>query len=236
MYFQSRGGWIEVVCGPMFSGKSEELIRRLKRGIIARQRVQIFKAAIDDRYSDEDIVSHSSLKIQAQPVENTAQMREFLDDRSEIVGIDEAQFFDADVVLFAQRLANLGKRVIIAGLDLDYLGEPFDVTMRLMAVAEYVTKSLAVCTRCGAPASRTQRLVPVDDRIVVGSTNVYEPRCRMCFDPDLSHMMQLDMLNGSGSADLVKGKKGRRGHSTGIQTSKEPESAPERVEKNGSPG
>ncbi len=196
MYAQPRGGWIEVVCGPMFSGKSEELIRRLRRAIIARQRVQIFKAALDDRYSNEEIVSHSSLKLQAIPVENTSQMLDMLDERSEVVGIDEIQFFDADVVPFVQRMANLGKRVIVAGLDLDYKGEPFDVVMRLMAMAEYVTKTLAVCARCGAPASRTQRLVPVNERIVVGSTNVYEPRCRMCFDPDLTQMMQLDLLSG----------------------------------------
>ena len=186
-----------MICGPMFSGKSEELIRRLRRGIIARQRVQIFKAAIDDRYSTEEIVSHSALKLDAQPVENTEQIMDLFDERSEIVGIDEVQFFDADIVPFVQRLANLGKRVIVAGLDLDYRGEPFDVTMRLMALAEYVTKSLAVCARCGAPASRTQRLVPTEERIVVGSTNVYEPRCRMCFDPDPAHMMQLDMLQKS---------------------------------------
>jgi len=231
MYFQARGGWIEMICGPMFSGKSEELIRRLRRGIIARQRVQIFKAAIDDRYSEEEIVSHSALKLQAQPVENTAQMRELLDDRSEIVGIDEVQFFDADVIDFAQRLANLGKRVIVAGLDLDYLGNPFDVVMRLMAVAEYVTKPLAVCARCGAPASRTQRLVPTDERIVVGSTNVYEPRCRMCFDPDLSHMMQLDMLNNSGRADLIKGQKNSKRKPADVRTTKDSKPASEVVEK-----
>lgn len=231
MYSQPRGGWIEVVCGPMFSGKSEELIRRLRRGIIARQRVQIFKAGIDDRYSEEEIVSHSALKLQAQPVENTEQMQGLLDERSEIVGIDEAQFFDIDVVTFAQRLANLGKRVIIAGLDLDYRGKPFDVVMHLMAVAEYVTKTLAVCARCGAPASRTQRLVPMNERIVVGSTDVYEPRCRMCFDPDLSHMTQLDMLKKSWRTDLVKGNKRGRGQTPGIQSANQAESTSEGVKK-----
>ncbi len=194
MYARYRGGWIEVICGPMFSGKSEELIRRLRRAIIAGQRVQVFKPVIDDRYSKDEIVSHSELKLKAIPVRNSRELLDKLDGRTEVIGIDEVQFFDSEIVKLVERLANIGKRVIVAGLDLDYKAEPFEIVMKLMALAEDVTKTLAVCSKCGAPASRTQRLLPSKERIVVGAADIYEPRCRMCYDPDIDHRFQLDFI------------------------------------------
>jgi thymidine kinase len=176
-------GWIEVVCGPMFSGKSEELIRRLRRAEIARQRVQIFKPVIDKRYSDTEIVSHSDLRIPADVVNRSAEILERLDPRTEVVGMDEAHFLDAEVVDVAQRLANMGKRVVVAGLETDYLGRPFEQVRDLMTVAEEVTKLLAICVRCGNPAKHTQRLVASEERILVGASGMYEARCRRCFEP-----------------------------------------------------
>lgn len=193
MSYPFRSGYIEVICGPMFSGKSEELIRRLRRARIARQRVQVFKSSLDDRYNSDRIVSHSDLSLQAIAVKTPQELIEKVEDRTEVVGIDEVQFFDASIVEVCERLANLGKRVIVAGLDLDYKGEPFEPVPQLMAVAEYVTKTLAVCARCGAPASRSQRLVPSTERIVVGSRDAYEPRCRHCFEPEVAAQMALDL-------------------------------------------
>jgi thymidine kinase len=175
-------GWIEVVCGPMFSGKSEELIQRLRRAEIARQRVQIFKAALDDRYSNSEIVSHSQLRIDSQVVESAAQILERVEARTEVVGIDEANFISAGLVQVVTRLADLGKRVIVAGLDTDYLGRPFDPIPALLCHAEQITKTLAICMRCGNPAKFTQRLIASDDLIVVGATGMYEARCRRCFE------------------------------------------------------
>jgi thymidine kinase len=176
-------GWIELVCGPMFSGKSEELIRRLRRAEIARQRVQIFKPLIDKRYSDNEIVSHSDLRIPATVVERSAQILEQLDPRTEVVGIDEAHFLDTELVDVAQKLADMGKRVVIAGLDTDYLNRPFEPVVQLMTVAEEVTKLLAICVRCGNPAKHTQRLVASEERILVGAHGTYEARCRRCYEP-----------------------------------------------------
>ena len=176
-------GWIEVVCGPMFSGKSEELIRRLRRAEIARQRVQIFKPVIDKRYSDTEIVSHSDLRIPADVVSRSAEILERLDPRTEVVGVDEAHFLDMEVVDVAQRLADMGKRVVVAGLETDYLGRPFEQVRDLMTVAEEVTKLLAICVRCGNPAKHTQRLVASEERILVGASGMYEARCRRCFEP-----------------------------------------------------
>lgn len=193
MSYPFRSGYIEVICGPMFSGKSEELIRRLRRARIARQRVQVFKSSLDDRYDSDRIVSHSDLSLRAIAVKTPQELIEKVEDRTEVVGIDEVQFFDASIVEVCERLANLGKRVIVAGLDLDYKGEPFEPVPQLMAVAEYVTKTLAVCARCGAPASRSQRLVPSTERIVVGSRDAYEPRCRHCFEPEVVAQMALDL-------------------------------------------
>ena len=176
-------GWIEVICGSMFSGKSEELIRRLRRVIIAKQRVQIFKPTIDSRFSDAEIVSHSEMRMPSISVGSSEELFGKVDHRTEVIGIDEAQFFDAGLVGVAQRLADQGKRVIVAGLDKDYRGEPFGPIPSLMAVAEDVTKTLAICVRCGSPANNTQRLVESDELVVVGAQGVYEARCRRCYEP-----------------------------------------------------
>ncbi len=179
-------GWIEVVCGSMFSGKTEELIRRLRRAQIARQRVQIFKPTIDVRYSDDQIVSHSEMRLRSEVVGSAAEILERLDPRSEVIGIDEAQFFDNQLVEVCNRLADLGKRVIVAGLDKDYLGKPFEPIPQLLAVAEYVEKTLAICVKCGNPANYTQRLIESTDRVLVGASGTYEARCRRCFEPILT--------------------------------------------------
>ena len=176
-------GWIEVICGSMFSGKSEELIRRLRRAIIAKQRVQIFKPRIDSRYADAEIVSHSEMRLPSLSVESSDELLEKLDHRTEVVGVDEAQFFDAGLIAAAGRMADQGKRVIVAGLDKDYRGMPFEPIPSLMAVAEDVTKTLAICVRCGSPANNTQRLVESDELVVVGAQGLYEARCRRCYEP-----------------------------------------------------
>jgi thymidine kinase len=181
-------GWIEVICGPMFSGKSEELIRRLRRAEIARQRVQIFKPIIDQRYSSDQIVSHDDGRIHAIAVNNAAEVEARLDLRTEVIGIDEAQFLGAAVVEFVVRLADMGKRVVIAGLDTDYLGRPFHPMPELLAVADEITKTLAICMQCGNPAKHTQRLIGSEDLIVVGAAGMYEARCRRCFEPNLAAM------------------------------------------------
>jgi thymidine kinase len=181
-------GWIEVVCGPMFSGKSEELIRRLRRAEIARQRVQIFKPGIDQRFSEDHIVSHSDLKIHSVTVRDTADFETRLDLRTEVVGIDEAQFLGMELVEIVVRLADMGKRIIVAGLDTDYLGRPFHPIPELLAVADDITKTLAICMQCGNPAKHTQRLVASEDLIVVGAAGMYEARCRRCFEPNLSKL------------------------------------------------
>jgi len=176
-------GWIEVICGSMFSGKSEELIRRLRRAQIAKQRVQIFKPKVDSRFSDDHIVSHSDMKMKSQLVGKAAEIPELVDGRTQVIGIDEAQFFDLDLVAARNRLADMGKRVIVAGLDQDYRGRPFDPMPQLLSIAEYITKTLAICVRCGAPANRTQRTVNNAERVLVGATDSYEARCRLCFEP-----------------------------------------------------
>ena len=175
-------GWIEVICGCMFSGKTEELIRRLRRAIIARQKVAIFKPRIDNRYSENHLVSHSELKIPSTVVDNARQILE-LSLESHVVGIDEAQFFDEELVEVSKKLANMGKRVIIAGLDMDYRGEPFEPIPQLLAVAEYITKTSAICVICGNPAHFTQRKIKKGDRVIVGASDIYEARCRNCFEP-----------------------------------------------------
>lgn len=180
---QGKTGWIEVICGPMFSGKSEEMIRRVRRAEIARQRIQLFKPVIDDRYGETHIVSHSQQRLPGTAVSTSAEIFDLVEDKTEVVGIDEIQFFDADIVDVCERLANLGKRVIVAGLDQDYRGRPFGPVPHLMAVAEYVTKQLAICVRCGNPAGHTQRLTDSRDQIVVGAQGTYEARCRKCFEP-----------------------------------------------------
>ena len=180
-------GWIEVVVGPMFSGKSEELIRRLRRAEIARQRVQIFKPVIDQRYAANGIVSHSGLGIASDNVSTAVEILEKVEARTEVIGIDEAQFLGDELINVCTKLADSGKRVIVAGLDTDFLGRPFEPIPRLLAVAEEIVKLLAICVRCGNPAVHTQRLVASEDLIVVGAAGLYEARCRRCFEPNLAH-------------------------------------------------
>jgi thymidine kinase len=179
-------GWIEVVVGPMFSGKSEELIRRLRRAEFARQRVQIFKPSIDQRYEANEIVSHSGLGIASDNVTRASEIMDKVQPRTEVIGIDEAQFLGDEVVEVCTKLANLGKRVIVAGLDTDYLGRPFEPMPRLLAIAEEITKLLAICVRCGNPAVHTQRLVENEELVVVGAAGIYEARCRRCFEPNIA--------------------------------------------------
>ena len=182
-------GWVEVVCGSMFSGKTEELIRRVRRAQIAKQKVQIFKPVIDTRYSKDHVASHSALKLEAQTIQHPEEILTLLDDTTRIVAVDEAQFFPASIVEITQRLAARGLRVIIAGLDLDYRGMPFGPMPLLMATAEFVTKMSAICTVCGNPASRTQRKRVLPEgpasagQVVVGAEDLYEARCRRCFEP-----------------------------------------------------
>jgi thymidine kinase len=180
---QPSHGWIEVIVGSMFSGKSEELIRRLRRAQIARQRVQIFKPAIDTRFSDDEIVSHGEMRIASSAVASSAEVLQLVEAATEVVGIDEGQFFDADLPLVCHTLANLRKRVIVAGLDQDYLGKPFEPMPHLLAIAEFITKTHAICMVCGNPANHTQRLVASGDRVLVGAQGIYEARCRTCFSP-----------------------------------------------------
>jgi len=177
-------GWIEVICGPMFSGKTEELIRRLTRAQIAKQKVEIFKPKIDTRYAKTEIVSHSRLTIPSRLVDNPWEILEHARD-AEVVGVDEAQFLGLDLVTVVQTLADQGKRVICAGLDTDYRGLPFEPVPQLLCVAEYIDKTLAVCMQCGNPAKHTQRIVASTERILVGEYEAYEPRCRKCFVPPL---------------------------------------------------
>ena len=179
-------GWIEVVVGPMFSGKSEELIRRLRRAEIARQHLQIFKPVVDQRSSTGGIVSHSGLELGSDLVKDAEEILLKVEPRTEVVGIDEAQFLGDGLVEVCIKLADLGKRVIVAGLDTDFMGRPFNPIPRLLAVAEEITKLLAICVRCGNPAVHTQRLVASDELIVVGASGMYEARCRRCFDPTLN--------------------------------------------------
>lgn len=176
----SGQGWIEVVAGSMFSGKTEELIRRLKRARIARQKVEIFKPRIEVRYSVDEVVSHDDNAIHSTPVDSAANII-LLANEVEVVGIDEAQFFDNGLVEVCNQLAYSGVRVIVAGLDMDYRGVPFGPMPQLMAIAEYVTKVHAICVRCGALAHYTHRLSEDDKLIVLGETDIYEPLCRSCY-------------------------------------------------------
>jgi len=175
-----KRGWIEVVCGSMFSGKTEELIRRLKRAKFAKQKVEIFKPRIDTRYSDLEVVSHDENTIMSTPVETAAAIL-LLTSGVEVVGIDEAQFFDMGLIEVCNKLASQGIRVIVAGLDMDYLGRPFGPIPGLMATAEYVTKVHAICVRCGNLANHSHRTGVGDKLVVLGETDMYEPLCRYCF-------------------------------------------------------
>jgi thymidine kinase len=180
---QNTTGWVEVIAGSMFSGKSEELIRRLRRARIARLKVQVFKPEIDVRFSRDHIVSHSEMRHESCAVHTAREILELLDPATEVVGIDEGQFFDNDLIDIANLLAGRGVRVIIAGLDQDYTGRPFGPMPQLLAVAEYITKTHAICVRCGQPANYSQRIVEVEGQVVVGAGDAYEARCRRCFVP-----------------------------------------------------
>ena len=179
----SRAGWVEVIAGSMFSGKSEELIRRLRRAKIARQKVQVFKPQIDSRFSDNHIVSHSEMKHESSNVHTAAEIRANVQPETEVVGIDEAQFFDNELIAVANELAQRGMRVIIAGLDTDYTAKPWEPMPQLLAIAEYITKTHAICMRCGQPANYTQRTFESEERVAVGGAGMYEARCRACFVP-----------------------------------------------------
>ena len=174
-------GWIEVIAGSMFSGKTEELIRRLKRAKIAKLKVEIFKPEIDKRYSDKKIVSHDANKINSTPVSNSEKILALVEG-IEVVGIDEAQFFDAGIIQVCSKLANRGIRVIVAGLDMDFLGKPFGPMPEILSIAEYVTKVHAICMRCGNLANHSHRLSDTEKLVELGEKDIYEPLCRSCFN------------------------------------------------------
>ncbi|QHS23580.1 thymidine kinase [Virgibacillus sp. MSP4-1] len=184
MNIMKQSGWVEVICGSMFSGKSEELIRRVRRATYGHLKVKVFKPVIDNRYSDESVVSHNGNSIIARPIEHSSNIYDHINENDDVIGIDEVQFFDEQVVAVSQDLAEQGYRVIVAGLDLDFRGEPFGPVPDLMALSESVTKLNAICPVCGSPASRTQRLIDgrpasYDDPVIlVGASESYEPRCR----------------------------------------------------------
>jgi thymidine kinase len=179
----SRAGWIEVIAGSMFSGKSEELIRRLRRAKIARQKVQVFKPEVDARFSNNHIVSHSEMKHESANVHTAADVRAKVEPDTQVVGIDEAQFFDNELVPVVNELAERGVRVIVAGLDQDYTGKPWEPVPQLLAIAEYITKTHAICVKCGQPANYSQRIFESEERVAVGAAGMYEARCRQCFVP-----------------------------------------------------
>ena len=179
----ASAGWIEVIAGSMFSGKSEELIRRLRRAKIARQKIQVFKPEIDSRFSENHIVSHSEIKHESANVRTAEEIRRSVEADTEVVGIDEGQFFDNELIAVANELAERGVRVIIAGLDQDYTGKPWEPMPQLLAIAEYITKTHAICMKCGQPANYTQRTFESEERVAVGGAGMYEARCRSCFVP-----------------------------------------------------
>jgi len=172
-------GWIEVIAGCMFSGKTEELIRRLRRAQIAKQKVKIFKPKIDVRYSESSIVSHNEQSLSSETIDDINEVLTLCKD-AKVIGIDEAQFFSGDIINVCNQLANDGVRVIVAGLDQDYRGIPFEPIPQLLAIAEYITKSLAICVVCGNPADKTQRKTTSVERVIVGAADIYEARCRKC--------------------------------------------------------
>jgi thymidine kinase len=177
-------GWIEAICGSMFSGKTEELIRRLVRAQIARQKVQVFKPSIDARYSKDEVVSHSGGRIASIEVEDANEILERVHPETKVVGIDEAQFLGMDLVHVIEELARSGRRVVVAGLDQDSRGIPFEPVPQILAIAELVTKTMAVCVVCGRPANKTQRLAADSSRVLVGAAETYEARCRKCWSPE----------------------------------------------------
>jgi thymidine kinase len=200
-----NGGWIEAICGPMFSGKSEELIRRLRRARIARKRVQVFKPAYDDRYATEEIVSHANTRMRSEPVASANEILDKVNWRTEVIGIDESNFFSPELVDITNYLADNGKQVIVAGLDTDFMGRPFHPMPALLAVAESIAKTLAVCMRCGAPAKHSQRLVDSDELLLTGTAGTYEARCRRCFEPGIPRQASLNFPQTLAAADLLNG-------------------------------
>ncbi len=199
-----NSGWMEAICGPMFSGKTEELIRRLRRATIARKRVQVFKPSLDTRYSESEIVTHADVRMRCESVSSARHVLEKLDWRTQVVGIDEANFFGPDLVQVANQLADSGKQVIVAGLDTDYLGRPFPPMPDLLTLAESITKTLAICMRCGAPAKHTQRLVESAELILVGAGGAYEARCRRCLEPGVPGQEVLEFTAASSRATSVR--------------------------------
>ncbi|MGE5569763.1 MAG: thymidine kinase [Rhodospirillales bacterium] len=197
-------GWTEVICGPMFSGKSEELIRRLRRAVIARKRVQVFKPALDDRYSADAIVSHGDMRMESEVVSDPSEILAKLDWRADVIGIDEANFMGHGLIDVATKLADSGKQVIISGLDTDFMGRPFSPVPELLCLAESITKLLAVCVRCGNPAKHTQRLVPSGELVMVGGADVYEARCRRCFEPGVSRQEVLEFARPRAAAEQAR--------------------------------
>lgn len=186
-------GWIEVICGSMFSGKTEELIRRVRRAEYAKQKVQLFKPGIDNRYARSSIASHDRRTMECVPLYEIRDLYQFLDKDTDVVAIDEAQFFGDDLVGVCENLAGRGLRVIVAALDQDYRGRPFGPVPHLLAVAEYVTKNLAICVQCGNPANRSQRIRGGADTVQVGAGDSYEPRCRACFRPEVVEQSEMEM-------------------------------------------
>lgn len=193
MYGKPSSGWIEVVCGSMFCGKTEELIRRVRRAQIARQKVQVFKHSLDARYAEREVASHNGMQLEAAPVESTAQLEALIEPDTTVVAIDEGQFFDNGLETLCERLADEEVRVIVAGLDMDFRGEPFGPIPQLLARAERVDKLQAICVVCGGPASHTQRLIDgrpaaYDDPVImVGANEVYQARCRGCHEVKQTH-------------------------------------------------
>ena len=181
-FIQRQTGWIEVICGSMFSGKTEELIRRVRRAQIARQKIELFKPEIDTRYSKDEIVSHDDQKLPSRVIKDANEMIP-LSLEAQVVAIDEAQFYKKSLVKVCKTLANMGKRVIVAGLDTDYRGEPFSPIPELLAIAEYITKTHAICVVCGNPANFTQRTTKSKDQVLIGTSDIYEARCRNCYEP-----------------------------------------------------
>ncbi len=189
-------GWIEVITGCMFSGKTEELIRRIRRAQYARQRVVVFKPGVDARYSEDSVGSHSGMRLRSFSIETASEIPSLVSDAM-VVGIDEGQFLGAELPAVCEKLANEGKRVIVAGLDTDYLGRPFEPMPHLLAIAEYITKNLAICVVCGNPCDRSQRVVNRDTRFLVGETDAYEARCRLHWDPNNFEPVQQRLSLGS---------------------------------------
>lgn len=195
----SHYGWVEVICGCMFSGKTEELIRRMTRAQIARQKLQVFKPAIDNRYGESVVASHNSNSFESLPVQHSQDILAHLDDATRVVGIDEAQFFDGAIVEVVERMARRGIRVVVAGLDMDYMARPFGPMPQLLAIAEQVTKLSAICVVCGSPASRSQRISAAEETVLVGAHDSYEARCRAHHHPEPEARLAPHLRRGASS-------------------------------------